>query len=149
MKRILFFCLIAAAVAACNKDKFQTVPQVKITSFGPDVVVKGQNFELNAEITDKEGDLQDTFQLVRKRFYGTTSAVDCVKYSLTNLGFPSKDKIELRLTFAYGELNKPATIPYFPQEPLDTQLQYGLIIRDKARNKSTYVESNKILLKKL
>jgi hypothetical protein len=149
MKKALFFCLIAAAFAACSKDKFQTVPQVKITSFGPDVVFKGDRFELSAEITDKEGDLQDTFYLVRKRFFGTTSTVDTVKYSLANLGFPTKELIELRLTFLYGELNPDRAIPYFPQERVDTQLQYGLIIRDKAKNKSPYVESKKILLKKV
>ena len=148
MKKAVFFCLVAAAFAACSKDKFETVPQVKITSFGPDEVVIGQRFELTAEITDKEGDLQDTFYLVRKRSYNTIVNVDTTTYSLISLGFPAKDRIELRLTFAYGRSNDPGTIPYFPQEPRDTQLQYGIIIRDKAKNKSIYVESKKILLKK-
>jgi hypothetical protein len=147
MKRVLFFCLIAAAVAACSKDKFQTVPQVKITSFGPDVVVKGQLFTLLAEITDKEGDLQDTFYLVQKRFVGTNIISDTAKYSLKNLGFPTKDKIELKLTFAYGE-QIPGTILQ-NQEGADRGLIYGLIIQDKAKNKSAYVESKKITLKKV
>jgi hypothetical protein len=147
MKKVLFFCLIVAAFAACSKDKFETVPQVEITSFGPDVVVKGQQFTLLAEVTDKEGDLQDTFYLVQNRFVGTNKISDTSKYSLINLGFPTKDKIELKLTFAYGE-QIPGTILQ-NQEGADRGLSYGLIVRDKAKNKSVYVESKRITLKKV
>ncbi|HZH65000.1 MAG TPA: hypothetical protein VEY10_08905 [Flavisolibacter sp.] len=148
MKKAVFFCLVAAAFAACSKDKFQTIPQVTITSFGPDVVFKGQRFELLADITDKEGDLQDTFYLVQKRYTGDNLLTsDTAKYSLANLGFPAKDKIELRLTFAYGEQINGTLLQN--QESADRGLIYGLIIRDKAKNKSVYVESKKILLKKV
>jgi hypothetical protein len=69
MKKAVFFCLVAAAFAACSKDKFQTIPQVTITSFGPDVVFKGQRFELLADITDKEGDSAGYFLLGAKAVY--------------------------------------------------------------------------------
>ena len=149
MKKVLFFGLIAFIFAACGKDKFESVPQVKIKSFGPDVVIKGQTFKLTAEITDKEGDLQDTVLLVRKRFTGTALfQTDTTKLSLKELGFPNAPTLELSLTFTYGE-DVPGTIFYRIQEAIDRGLVYGLIVSDKAKNKSTYVETKRILLKKV
>jgi hypothetical protein len=149
MKRLLFFGLIAGALAACSKDKFETVPQVKITSFGPDEVRKGELFRLTADITDKEGDLQDSIYLVQKRFTGSNLlSSDTLGFSLEQLGFPTKNKVELLLTFAYGE-DIPGTIFYTRQETIDRGLSYGIIVRDKAKNKSVYVETKMILLKKV
>jgi hypothetical protein len=85
---------------------------------------------------------------VQKRYTGDNLLTsDTAKYSLANLGFPAKDKIELRLTFAYGEQINGTLLQN--QESADRGLIYGLIIRDKAKNKSVYVESKKILLKKV
>ena len=149
MKKLLFFGLIAFTVAACKKDKFETVPKVEITSFGPDEVTKGQLFRLTATVTDKEGDLQDSLILVRKRYTNDILfRTDTTKYSLKEFGIPNEQTFELSLTFGYGE-DIPGTIFYSIQESIDRGVTYGIIITDKAKNKSTYVESKKILLKKV
>lgn len=154
MKRLLFFGAIACfMVAACGKDKFETVPQVEIKSFGPDVVVKGDLFELVAEITDKEGDVQDSVLLVRKRFTNGTIQVptrsdDSLYVNLRDFGFPNKTTIELRILFAYGELI-PGTLYYNIQEQVDRGLIYTLIISDRAKNKSKAVDTRMITLKKV
>ena len=140
-----------AIFVACNKDKFETVPQVTITSFGPDEVRKGQLFRLTAEVTDKEGDLKDTFYLVQKRFNGNnllTTDTILPGFSLKNFGFPTKSKIEIQLTFAYGE-TIDNTITYTKQEAIDIGLVFGIIVQDTSKNKSQYVESKKIILKKV
>jgi hypothetical protein len=152
MKKLLFLGLmVSALLMACSKDKFETVPQVTITSFGPDEVRKGELFRLTAEVTDKEGDLRDTFYLVQKRYNGNTLlTTDTLLpgYSLKNFGFPTKNKIELQLTFAYGE-TIDNTITYTKQEAIDIGLVYGIIVQDTAKNKSPYVETKKIILKKV
>ena len=149
MKKLLFFGLIVSAFAACTKDDFETVPKVEITSFGPDEVTKGEIFRLTANVTDKEGDLQDSLILVRKRYTGDILfRTDTTRYSLKEFGIPTEKSFELSLTFGYGE-DIPGTIFYSIQEPVDRGVTYGIIITDKAKNKSTYVESKKIVLKKV
>lgn len=149
MKKLLFFGLIVLGVAACKKDTFETVPQVEITSFGPDEVRKGELFRLTADVRDKEGDLQDTMILVRKRYTGDILLrTDTTKVSLKSFNFPNEKEFELSLTFGYGE-DIPGTIFYSIQESVDRGVTYGIILSDKAKNKSTYVESKRILLKKV
>lgn len=153
MKPFLLFAVVASVVfASCGKDKFQTVPQVTIKSFGPDEVRKGQIFTLSAEITDKEGDLQDSIILVQKRFTGNVQiparATDTIPISIAEFRFPNTSSIELQINFSYGE-QVPGTFLYGIQENQDRGLVYGLIVQDKAKNKSTYVETRRIILKKV
>ncbi|MDQ6609064.1 MAG: hypothetical protein M3Y85_04510 [Bacteroidota bacterium] len=149
MKRLLFFTLIIGMLAACSKDKFKTVPQVKITSFGPSEVHKGQLIQLLATVTDKEGDVQDSVLVVRKRYNNATLlSWDTVRNNIKNLGNPKKQEFELQVLFLYGEL-RPEVAPIQNLENADRGFSLGIIVVDKAGNRSEYVESDKILLKKL
>jgi hypothetical protein len=148
MKKILIAFLGITFLLACNKDKFKTEPQVKIKSLSPDDVYKGQAFRFNAEVTDKEGDLQDSVFLVSKRFNGATLlTTDTIPFSIQSLDFPDRTKIEVSAIFSYGEF-VPGTI-FQNLEGSDRQLAVGIIVRDKAGNRSQYVESDKITLRKL
>jgi pimeloyl-ACP methyl ester carboxylesterase len=151
MKRLLFFGMIALLLAACGKDKFQTVPQIEITSFGPDEVVKGQLIKLTADVTDQEGDLQDSLYVVRKRYNGSTilGSADTTRYFLRPLGAPRKQKIEVQVLFLYGEL-APEIAPIQNLETFaDRDYTIGLVVIDNAGHRSEYVESKRIVLKKL
>lgn len=151
MKRILLSGLIAATVFACSKDKFETKPQIKINEFGPEQVVKGQLIQLRATVTDKEGDIQDSLYVVRKRYNVTTNVLlttDTIRYSLVTLGAPTKTETEIQVRFLYGEL-QPDIAPIQNLETTDRSYTLGLVIIDKAGNRSDYVESEKIVLKKL
>jgi hypothetical protein len=148
MKRIIVFCVLASVLGACNKDKFKTQPQVTINSFNPSEANVGAIVSLNATIRDKEGDLQDSLLVVRKRYSGDNLlTADTIRYSLADYNFPDKSKIELQLLFDYGQI-VPGTI-LINQEQVDRNFAIGIIIRDRAGNKSDYVESAKIVLKKI
>lgn len=150
MKRVLIYCLFVVAIAACSKDKFKTVPQVTIESFGPQEVRKGQIIQLRVTVTDKEGDLQDSIIIVRKRFNGTTllSTDSSIRSSLAALGVPVKQKIEIQYFLPYGELL--ANYKEFQNlESVDRNFKMGIIVRDKEGNRSEYVETEAIVLKKL
>lgn len=148
MKKILLFLGVITALTACNKDKFKTEPQVEIKSISPNQVNKGQFLKVTATIRDKEGDLQDSLLVVRKWFTGgTLSNKDTLRYTLGSMGFPSKTQIDVEVIFAYGEL-VDGTI-YLPLEQVDREFAAGFIMRDKAGNKSEYVESKTVTLKKL
>lgn len=148
MKQLLLVFLSAGILASCTKDKFKTVPQVKINSLSPSEAHKGNIIILSATITDKEGDLQDSVLIVRKRFTGTTSlTIDTLRSSLKTLNVPTKSEIEFSAQFSYGEIRDGYIFQNL--ESVDRNFQVGLIVRDKAGNKSEYVESAKIVLKKL
>jgi hypothetical protein len=148
MKRILIFCVLATAIAGCKKDKFKTEPQVEIKSFGPAEVQKGEIFAFRATIRDKEGDLQDSVRLARKIYSGTTLlTTDTLFFSIKDFGFPDQSTIELQALFSYGEIRDGYIFQNLPSQ--DRNITIGIIVNDKAGHKSTYVESDKILLKKL
>ena len=109
--------------------------------------------ELVAEVTDKEGDLQDSVLLLRKRFTNGTIPVptrndDSTYLDLRDFRFPNKPSIELRILFAYGE-QIPGTFFYNIQESVDRGVTYTLIVSDRAKNKSKSVETKMITLKKV
>ncbi len=148
MKKAILFLSLIIVIAACNKDKFKTEPQVEIKSITPSQAIKGQNITLTAIVRDKEGDLQDSVFVVPKRYSDATLLTyDTLRYYIGNFAFPEKQQIETQIIFAYGELS-PGAI-YIPLEQVDRQFAVGIIVRDKAGNKSQYVESEKITLKKL
>ena len=148
MKRLFFFCLTVGVIVACSKDKFKTDPQVTITSFGPKEVRKGDIVELLAEVTDKEGDVNDSVLVVRKRFRGAISFTpDTVRRTLAGNGAPQKDKIELIVLLSYGEDRSP--IIFENLATADTKFVVGIIVRDTAGHRSQYVETDTITLKKL
>jgi hypothetical protein len=148
MKRIFVSIVLAALLLACSKDKFKTEPQVEIKSFGPEEVRKGELFTLRVEVTDKEGDVQDSVLLVRKRYNaGVALPADTLRYTIKDFHAPIKTRIEISAEFSYGELRDN----YIFQNPevKDTEITIGIIVRDRAGNRSNYAESDKILLKKV
>ncbi|WP_121355175.1 hypothetical protein [Flavisolibacter nicotianae] len=150
MKRILFVSVLALALGACSKDKFKTVPTVKINSIGPSEARNGDIIQVFATVTDKEGDLQDSVIVVRKKFNGSTllSTDSSAKVSLKGLGSPVKDKIELRISISYGKLLPEFALYQELERDFDREFSVGLIVRDNAGNRSEYVESDRITLKK-
>lgn len=149
MKKLLALFLGAGVLASCSKDKFETVPLVEIESITPDEVYNGAIIEMLSTVTDQEGDLQDSVIVVKKRFNGDTQlSVDSTRMSLKGLGVPNKQKIELRVTISYGRLYPEYAIYQDLERTFDREFSIGLVVMDNAGNRSEYVESKKILLKK-
>lgn len=150
MKKLFILLLVVLAFSACRKGNFETKPTVTIDSFGPEEVTTGGFFQLRATVTDKEGDLQDSVIIVRKRYNGTTllNTDSSKRVSLKGLGTPVKDKIELLITFVYGRLIPEQAITQDLEYNFDRQLRVGLIVADNEGNRSEYVESEPILLRK-
>jgi hypothetical protein len=153
MKRILFFAAFIAFLMACTKDKFKTVPQVKITSFGPAEVVKGQIITLRADVTDKEGDVQDSVIFYRKIYNATTEALlttdSSIRGTLKGFGIPTKtQEFELQLQLSYGEQQDGYQLQN-NGSGVDRKISFGIYVKDKAGNRSEYTESDKIVMKKI
>lgn len=146
--KVLLIILIAVAITACNKDNVTTKPQVKIKSISPAVVTTGNLIKVKSTFTDKEGDIGDSIIIVLKRDDKINPpTVDTIKYTFSDFGLPANlKKGELDITFLYN--SSSSNYANLPGVINDTETSFGIIIKDRAGNKSDYVESAKILLKK-
>lgn len=150
MKRILVFCSLALSVFACNKDKFQTKPQIKIKSVSSSTVPLNSDVSVVLEFTDKEGDVSDSILMVRRRLNMRGPAVDTFGYKIPAFPNTSSGEIELDLRYAYdltvGLL--PISIPGTGsgKEPDSLSLQF--VARDKAGNKSDTATTQLIVIRK-
>jgi hypothetical protein len=135
-------------LVACNKDKFTTTPQVKVTSITPTTVNNGNIITVNGEYTDDEGDL-DSLLLVYKWYNGAAVVRnDTFRYGFDVTGLPDKTReAEIKVTYQYNTGNPgPPTLPGVAK---DTTATLGMILKDKKANRSEYSESKPIRLKKV
>ncbi len=136
--------------AACKKEKYTTEPQIKFKSISPSVVVKTNIISFVCSFTDQEGDIQDSVLYVFKRYNGAvTLTIDTVRLKLNPDAIPIGRLGEIELRFSYGEQVNDNSAAFLSLESVDREVSFGLLIRDKAQHRSNYVESGKIILKKL
>jgi hypothetical protein len=145
MKNILQLIILSVLVIliACNKDKFTTAPQVKIKNISPANVLNGNLIELKGSFTDDEGDL-DSVYIVYKYYNGATATkTDTFRNSYESLGVPANTRsAEITVSYTYNQSNPP----YLPGVNKDTTASLGLLLIDKAGQRSNYAESEKIRL---
>lgn len=143
--RSLFPLLLVFVLIACGKDNFTTVPQVEIKSLKPETVNQGQIIRFISKFTDKEGDL-DSVLVVYKWYNGSTvTRSDTFRFSTANLDVPAKlTDGEIIVEYSYGSQNDP--YPILGSVPNDTTSTFGILVIDKAAQRSTYAESKPIRL---
>jgi hypothetical protein len=132
--------IIALTIIACGKDRFQTVPQLKLKSRNTDVVELNGSLRLNVEYTDKEGDVSDSLLIVRQRL-NVRGPVQLVASPYKIPAFPSTDKGEFEITLAYqfGLVFGLSPIRITGSNPIRNEidtLRLKIVARDKAGNKS-------------
>jgi hypothetical protein len=150
-KLIALLPLLMLLALACNKDKFTSVPQVKIKSLSPNErIVQRDIVVLKGNFTDEEGDLDSV--LVVYKWYNGTAVVrkDTFRYDLTGLNLPAATRqgdIEVKFQFASLEPYNPpiVTLPNNTQNK-DTTATLGLLVIDKKNQRSEYAESDKVRL---
>lgn len=148
MKLRIPMLVIIVILVACNKDKFTTIPQVKINTISPSEVNNGEIITLKGSYTDEEGDV-DSVLVVYKWYNGLTVVKnDTFRYAFDVLGVPDKTRdADIKVTFQYNTANPgPPTLPGVVK---DTTATFGLILIDKKVNRSEYKESLPIRLKKI
>ncbi len=144
---LILICTLGMATA-CTKDKFTTEPQVKFKSISPSVVNQGDVLIYRSTYTDKEGDI-DTVVVVRKYYSGSTvtrtDTLDKYLFSSLNIG-TNPTQAELDISFSYNA--QIGSYKILPGVSKDTSATLGIILVDKAKHRSNYSESDKIVLKK-
>ena len=130
----------ALVVLACGKDRFQTVPQLKLKSRNTDIVPINGVLRLNLEFTDKEGDVSDSLLIVRERL-NVRGPITMAPSPYGIPDFPPTDKGEFELNLEYqrhlvlamGPIRIPGSSP--ARNEIDT-LRLKIVARDKEGNKS-------------
>jgi len=148
MKRIVVFSLIVLAVA-CNKDKFQTKPQIKIKSFSSDVVALNQDLRVILEYTDKEGDVTDSVFMVRQRLNWRGPKRDTLEYKIPKFPDTMEGEIQLDLRYSFAlTTGLPAiTIPGSGGKKQADTLNLKFVVRDQAGNKSDTASKGVIVMR--
>ena len=149
MRRSFYFILLLSVLFACSKDKFTSEPKVEIRSIQPATVYNGNVIRLLGSYTDEEGDI-DSVYIVYKWFNSSTATrIDTLmRFPTGRLGIPAQlRKSDIAVEFEYNTYNQTNMLT-LPGVTRDTTASFGLILIDKTRKRSNYVESNKIRLKK-
>jgi len=143
---VILVLLTSALFFGCNKDKFTTEPQAKIKDIAPSDVFQGNVIRLRGSFTDENGDLDSVF--VVYKWYNNTVATkhDTLRYGIDGLGLPAN----LREGEVFVELGYGTPVGSLGGTPVakDTTAAFGLILLDKAKHRSTYVESDRIRFRK-
>jgi hypothetical protein len=141
--------LLLFVVTACNKDQFTTIPQISIESISPSVAVSGSVIQIDGQYTDLEGDIDSA--LIVYKWYNNSTAVrrDTFRFGFVQLGIPlGVQKAEWTLQFEYNTNNYPDLTKLPGVSQRDTTAAFGILLIDKAKNRSNYTESPTIRLKK-
>ena len=138
--RIMFAVIVALVMISCDKDKFQTVPQLKYKSRNTDVVPVNGTLVLSIEYSDKEGDLSDSIFVVRQRL-NIKGPIQLAASPYNIPDFPKTDKGEFEISLAYqfglvfglSPIRVPGSNPV--KNEIDT-LRLKIVAKDNAGNKS-------------
>ncbi len=151
MKRYFFLLTVILIVAvACNKDKFQTKPTLSIKSINTDIVPFNGTFVVNLECTDKEGDVQDSLIIIKRRLNQRVVATirDTLRYKFPV--FPTNTRTEIQATLDYQSILSALNPPNIPGSNPVTKERDTLIlrfaVRDIAGNTSDTIESRQIIV---
>lgn len=141
--------LVITILYGCDKDKFTTVPQVKIKDISPGDAFNGSVIRLETTFTDQEGDLDSVLVIYKWRNGDlVTRLFDTLRNSVGGLGLPPKLRSgEIFVEYAYGTVDPYKQLGGTPVAK-DTSVTFGLVVKDKAGNRSDYVESKAIRFRK-
>lgn len=146
--RMIFAAVLVFTFIACNKDKFQTKPTISIKSVNTEIVPLNGTFIMTLECTDKEGDVEDSLILIKKRLNRrvVTTVRDTLRFKIPT--FPANTRTEIEAVLDYQNILSALNPPNIPgSNPIRKELDTLIIrvaVRDKAGNTSDTIESKQI-----
>ena len=149
MKKFLILCIGATLAIACNKDKFQTKPQIKVKSLSSEIVPLNSALRLVLEYTDKEGDLADSLIFVRQRLNIKGPKIDTIPLFIPSFPDTKEGEVQVDLRYAdYLTFNLPAiSIPGTGGQREADTLNLKFVVVDDAGNKSDTATTGVIVIR--
>jgi hypothetical protein len=137
---ISLLAIVAFVIVACGKDKFETVPQLKLKSRNTDVVPLNGSLRLDVEFTDKEGDVTDSLLIVRQRLNARGAIqLPALPYGIPDFPLTDKGQFEVTLSYQFGLVLGLTPIRITGSNPIRNEidtLRLKIVARDAAGNKS-------------
>jgi len=148
---IALAAIFVFTMLACSKDKFQTVPSLRVKSINNDVVPIGGSLRVLLEFTDKEGDVTDSIWVKKQRLNRRVVATLRDSILLKIPDYPQKNKGEFEIVLDYQSIlsalfplnSSPPTNP--PTKESDS-LNVKFAVRDKAGHTSDSVSIGTIVV---
>lgn len=147
MKKLLLLVSVLVVLMACNKDKFQSTPQIKIKSVSSEIVPLGSGWSATLSFTDKEGDVDDTLfvRKVRLNQKFATTLFDTIKYKIPEFPSHSSGDITIYLDNNVIQSAQPPPSNGSGGNQPDT-LKIWFRVSDKAGHKSDSVSTGTIVV---
>ncbi|MEO7317220.1 MAG: hypothetical protein ABIW47_18665 [Ginsengibacter sp.] len=139
---IIFSTFLFFILSGCNKDKFDTVPDLKFTSVNTTQLVNGGIIQFNLSFTDKEGDISNGIYVEKT---SPECPVNNFEQSYFIPDFPAikNQKGEIQVSFGYNVNGIPNISPTCSKNETAT---FRFVLKDKAGNVSDTVTSPPITI---
>ncbi|HEY4148128.1 MAG TPA: hypothetical protein VGM41_04335 [Chitinophagaceae bacterium] len=150
MKKLLLLVFGLVLLIACNKDKYQSTPQIKIKSINPTIVPNGGTLDVTLSFTDKEGDVDDTVWVWKTRLNQTVVPTirDSLKYKIPD--FPNHSSGDISVSLDYqsvlSAINPPNIPGSTPPTPQPDTLVLKFVVSDRAGHKSDTATTGTIVV---
>ena len=149
MKKLLLLASVLMVLFACNKDKFQSTPQIKIKSISGSVIPAGSgSLTVTLSFTDKEGDVDDSIFIRKVRINQRTvpsTLRDTFGYAIPH--FPAHSTGDISVYLEYNSLASAENPPSVPGGGHESDsLKIWFKVKDEAGNKSDSVSTGTIVV---
>jgi hypothetical protein len=149
--RYITICAGILLALACSKDKPETRPSIKIKSVSADVIPNGGTLFVNLEFTDKEGDVNDTLYIIKKRLnkHEVVTVRDSIARKVPDFPEKSRGTIELSLEYSNFLISAQSPPIVSPGPPIvyepDT-IRMTFYLKDKANHISDTVAIDRLII---
>jgi hypothetical protein len=150
MRGLLYVTALVTLAIACNKDKLETTPSLKLKSINSYTIPVGGNLIVQLDFADKEGDISDTIFVRKIRTNQISVPTIRDSFELQVPAFPDRSRgvIELQLKYQnhlISAINPPSSGGTPPNLHDDT-LIFKFALRDKAKHISDTVTTDPIII---
>ena len=150
MRSLLYVAALLTLAIACNKDKLETTPSLKLKSVNSSVIPVGGNLIVQLDFADKEGDISDTIFVKKIRMNRIVVPTIRDSFELQVPAFPDRSRgiIELELKYQNHLLSaiNPPSSGGSPPNLHDDTLVFKFVLRDKAKHLSDTVTTGQIVI---
>jgi hypothetical protein len=151
MKKYFVLFMLGGILVACNKDKFETKPQLTLKSVNKNEVPFNDNLVVTLGFTDKEGDTSDSLFVLRERLNRRQPTTPpSLDYKIPDFTGKTEGEFELNIAFL-NLINAMPTIRIPGSNPVKYEIdtiRLKFVARDKEGNTSDTLVVNDIFVER-
>lgn len=145
------FCILFTVLIACNKDKFNTRPSLKLKSVNAHTISTNSTLVFDFDFTDKEGDVSNMLYMKKIRTNRRMVPIKLDTFNLAVPDFPTKLEGTIEVSLDYNNylvtaINPPriGTTSNFESD----SLTFKFALKDKKNNISDTVTVTNIVIQR-